>query len=74
MGLPRGRRWVDLPRRPTANASAHMMALRLQLMADTPVANDALAVREQLHRDADACTRRQGELRLTARWLAAPET
>lgn len=67
MGLPRGRRWVDLPRKPAPDASerwAEMKRLASAPAAELP-SHDAIAQREQLHREADACTRRQGELRLT---------
>lgn len=67
MGLPRGRRWVDRPRKPGPSASTGLQMARLALMSDVPAANDLIAARDQLHRDAESCNRRQAELRLTVK-------
>lgn len=65
---------MDQPRRPAPQAAARLGTIRLQLMADEPPISDPLALREQLHRDADACNRRQGELRLVAKLPTDRET
>lgn len=64
MGLPRGRRWVDTPRKPDAMATVRLQELKALVLAPTTPVNDPLAMREQLHREADAHARRQGELGL----------
>ena len=68
MGLPRGRRWVDLPRTPAVDASARWAEMKQVLLEPDRCmsANDLIAEREQMHRDAEASIRRQGELPLTA--------
>lgn len=66
MGLPRGRRWVDLPRTPAPCASERWKACALLALQVDPPINDPLAQREQLHREVEADRRRQGELRLSS--------
>lgn len=65
MGLPRGRRWEDRPLRANPIAAARVREALAVLHADTPPVPDAIALREQLHREACAATAaRQAELRL----------
>ena len=66
MGLPRGRRWVDRPRKPAPNASMKWAEMRQVLEAPAEPINDPIAERDRVHRSADACARRQGELLLVA--------
>ena len=66
MGLPRGRRWVDQPRKPAPMALQKLQAALAAANDPGPTGADALALREQLHREADAKRHAQGVLKLTA--------
>lgn len=62
MGLPRGRRREDRPCRANPDAARHVQAALAVLYGDTPVIDDPLALREQVHRESRAAEQRQGEL------------
>ena len=68
MGLPRGRRWVDLPRKPAPTASERWRACAILALQADPPSNDPdpIATRDRLHREVEAEKRRQGELRFRA--------
>ncbi len=64
MGLPRGRRWEDRPIRANPSAALRAQAVLEVINGDTPPIDEPLALREQVHREALAAERRQGELAL----------
>jgi len=68
MGLPRGRRWVDLPRKAAPTALQWMQVCAELARADLPPSNDPdpIATRDQRHREVEAARRRQGELKLSS--------
>ena len=65
MGLPRGRRWVDLPRTPAVDASARWAEMKQVLLEPCAPVNDPIAERDQLHREVEARARGQGELKFS---------
>ena len=68
MALPRGIHWKDLPRKPAPGFSEGIAEVQRLLADDSvPPLADALALREQLHREVEAERRRQGELKLSER-------
>lgn len=64
MALPRGRRWVDKPRKPRPNTGRAMALVQAALADPTPLEGGALALRAQLHIEADAAHTRQAPLPL----------
>lgn len=64
MALPRGRRWVDRPRKANPTTAEKLRAAVAAGFAANDPIPDMLAYRDQVHRAADACSRRQGELPL----------
>ena len=66
MGLPRGRRWVDMPRRlPRTTLERFAEMSRLALVDEPPLENWE-ELRAEIDRAEAAARRRQGELPLLA--------
>lgn len=64
LALPRGRRWMDKPRKPRPNTGAGLAQALAALDDPRPLEGDALAMRAQLHIEADAARTRQAPLPL----------
>ena len=64
VALPRGRRWVDQPRRPWPNTGRGLAQALAALDDPRPLEGDALALRAQLHIEAEAARSRQAPLPL----------